>query len=149
MSIYRHMKSLLESVVSKLAQLTLEEAKKKKACPPATGNLKLNLANRQNAINDVLYGPANPEKPGNFWKKIAKVWDIPESEAETMRCGNCAAFDISKKMKQCIQDGLKDDAETDSWDTVNAGQLGYCHMLKFKCASKRTCKAWVAGGPVK
>ena len=143
------MKTLLESVVSKLTQITLEEAKKKKACPPATGNLKLNLKNRQNAIKGVMYGPANPAKPGNFWKKIARVWDIPENEAKSMLCGNCAAFDVSKKMKQCIQDGLTDDAETDSWDTVNAGQLGYCHMLKFKCASKRTCKAWVTGGPVK
>lgn len=143
------MKNLLESVVSRLTQLTLEEAKKKKACPPAAGNLKLNLKNRQTAIDDAMYGPANPEKPGEFWKKIAGVWGIPEKEAKSMLCGNCAAFDISKKMKQCIQDGLTDDAETDSWDTVNAGQLGYCHMLKFKCASKRTCKAWVTGGPVK
>ena len=143
------MSSLFESVVSRLTQISLSEAKKKKACPAATGDLKLNLKNRQAAIDDVLYGPANPAKPGDFWKKIAKVWDIPESEAKSMRCGNCAAFDISKKMKQCIQDGLTDDAETDSWDTVNAGQLGYCHMLKFKCASERTCKAWVTGGPVK
>ena len=66
-----------------------------------------------------------------------------------MRCGNCAAFDISKKMKKCIQDGLKDDAQTDSYDTVNAGQLGYCHMLKFECAAKRTCDAWVTGGPIR
>lgn len=143
------MKGAVEIILERLSRAYFLSEAKKKACPPATGNLKLNLKNRQNAINDVMYGPANPSKPGNFWKKIAKVWKIPESEAETMLCGNCAAFDVSKKMKQCIQDGLTDDAETDSWDTVNAGQLGYCHMLKFKCASKRTCKAWVTGGPVK
>jgi len=141
--------SVLQSIIERLQRQVLSEAKKMKACPAPTSNIKLNLKNRQNAIDDVMYGPANPAKPGDFWKKIAKVWDIPESEAKSMRCGNCAAFDISKKMKQCIQDGLTDDAETDSWDTVNAGQLGYCHMLKFKCASKRTCKAWVTGGPVK
>lgn len=144
------MKSLLETVLTRLTVAALNEAKKQKACPPATGNLKLNLKNRQHAIDDVMYGPANPAKPGDYWKKIAKVWeDIKESEAKSMRCGNCAAFDVSKKMKDCIQKGLTDDAETDSWDTVNAGQLGYCHMLKFKCASKRTCKAWVTGGPIK
>ncbi len=142
------MKSLLESIISRIANEGFLNEAKKKACPAATGNLKLNLKNRQNAIDNVMYGPANPSKPGDFWKKIAKVWDIPESEAKSMRCGNCAAFDVTKKMKVCIQKGLTDNAKTDSWDTVNAGQLGYCHMLKFKCASKRTCKAWVGGGPI-
>ena len=118
------MKSLFENVLTRLAIGTLNEAKKLKTCPPATGNLEINLKNRQHAIDDVLYGPANPDKPGSFWKKVAKVWDIPESEAKSMRCGNCAAFDISEKMKNCIQKGLADNAETDSWDTVNAGQLG-------------------------
>lgn len=143
------MKDLFENVVNRLAQTLLAEEKKKKACPAATGDVQLNLKNRQHAIDDDLYGPANPDKPGGFWKKIAKVWDIPEKEAQSMRCGNCAAFDVSKKMRDCIQKGLADNAETDSWATVNAGQLGYCHMLKFKCASKRTCKAWVTGGPIK
>lgn len=143
------MNALLENILSRLASEVLAEAKKKKACPAATGDVKLNIKNRQNAIDDMVYGPANPAKPGDFWKKISKIWDIPEKEAQSMRCGNCAAFDISKKMKDCIQKGLSDNAETDSWATVEAGQLGYCHMLKFKCASKRTCKAWVTGGPVK
>lgn len=143
------MNRILESVITRLTRESLLSEAKKKACPAATGDLKLNLKNRQHAIDDVMYGPANPAKPGSFWKKIADVWDIPEKEAQSMRCGNCAAFDVSKKMKGCIQKGLTDDAETDSWDTVNAGQLGYCHMLKFKCASKRTCKAWVTGGPIK
>ena len=26
--------------------------------------------------------------------------------------------------------------------------MGYCKFLKFKCASKRTCDAWVTGGPL-
>jgi hypothetical protein len=33
-------------------------------------------------------------------------------------------------------------------DSVDAGQLGYCKFLKFKCASKRTCDAWIEGGPI-
>jgi hypothetical protein len=37
----------------------------------------------------------------------------------------------------------------EAWDTVDAGKLGYCTMLKFKCAGSRTCNAWVTGGPVK
>lgn len=132
-------------------RLSLTEAKKQKACPAATGDVQLNVKNRNKAIKGLKYGPANPaiaNKP--FWEEKAEMWDnIPISEAKTMRCGNCAAFDISEKMKECIQTGLKDDAATDSYETINAGQLGYCHMLKFKCASKRTCDAWVTGGPIK
>jgi hypothetical protein len=32
--------------------------------------------------------------------------------------------------------------------TIDAGDLGYCRFLKFKCASRRTCDAWVTGGPL-
>ena len=140
--------ALLERIFLRMG---LEEAKKQKACPKPTGDVQLNLKNRNKAIKKQKYGPANPSLPNkSFWAEKAEMWDdIPVSEAKTMRCGNCAAFDISEKMKKCIQAGLKDDAETDSYETINAGQLGYCHMLKFKCASKRTCDAWVTGGPIK
>jgi len=40
-------------------------------------------------------------------------------------------------------------AEKDAWDTIEAGKLGYCTFLKFKCAGSRTCNAWVVGGPIK
>lgn len=145
------MSKLVESIITRLMVDLISEAKKKKACPRATSDVELNLDNRNKAIKDQKYGPANPVLPNKkFWEAKAKMWDdIKVSEAKTMRCGNCAAFDVSKKMKDCIQKGLEDDAETDSWDTVKAGQLGYCHMLKFKCAAKRTCDAWVTGGPIK
>ena len=86
-------------------RLGLTEAKKQKACPSATHDIQLNLKNRNKAIKGQKYGPANPSianKP--FWEEKAEMWDdIPISEAKTMRCGNCAAFDISSKMKECIQ----------------------------------------------
>jgi hypothetical protein len=31
---------------------------------------------------------------------------------------------------------------------IDAGDLGYCEVFDFKCASKRTCEAWIAGGPI-
>lgn len=40
-------------------------------------------------------------------------------------------------------------AQMDSWDTIEAGKLGYCTMHKFKCAGSRTCNAWITGGPIK
>ncbi len=33
-------------------------------------------------------------------------------------------------------------------DVIDAGKLGYCRFLKFKCAAARTCDAWVVGGPL-
>lgn len=129
---------------------TIVEEKKSK-CPRATQDVELNLKNRNNAIKKQNYGPANPALPNKqFWDEKSEMWDdIPVSEAKTMRCGNCAAFDVSSEMLKCIQDGLSDNVETDSYETVKAGKLGYCHMLKFKCAAKRTCDAWVTGGPIK
>ena len=37
---------------------------------------------------------------------------------------------------------------SDPTSTIDAGTLGYCKFLKFKCAAKRTCDAWVEGGPI-
>jgi hypothetical protein len=37
----------------------------------------------------------------------------------------------------------------DEFESIDAaGELGYCEIFDFKCASARTCRAWVAGGPV-
>ena len=69
-------------------------------------------------------------------------------QAKSARCGNCAAFDISEDMQDCIAKGIGSEAGSDPMDTIDAGELGYCKFLKFKCASKRTCSAWVEGGPI-
>jgi hypothetical protein len=52
-------------------------------------------------------------------------------------------------MLGCIESGLAAGGVTGGeWDTVAAGDLGYCEAFDFKCASSRTCDAWVAGGPI-
>ena len=39
-------------------------------CPAATQNIELNLQNRQKAIEDQGYGPADPsQKNEKFWKR--------------------------------------------------------------------------------
>jgi len=101
-------------------------------------------------MNPALDKESKKENNDSFWKKLAKIWsgkskvEVTLKQAQTMRCSNCAAFDTSKEMKDCIKKGIegKDKGE-DSWDTVKAGTLGYCNFLNFKCASQRTCKAWV------
>lgn len=118
-------------------------------CPPATQDIHLNLENRQKAIKEYGYGPPDPNKPNeNFWDKKADMWQVDDpSEVKSMRCGNCAAFNITKHAQSCIAKGIG--SEDDPWSTINAGVLGYCKFLKFKCAGKRTCDAWVEGGPIK
>ena len=122
-----------------------------KGCPPATQSIELNLKNRQKAIKEYMYGPLDPNKPNEkFWQKIADNWNIDDiEEVKSARCGNCAAFDMSKEMRNCIAKGIGSEKGSDPTDTINAGHLGYCKFLKFKCAAKRTCNAWVEGGPIR
>lgn len=111
-------------------------------CPTATHDIEINIANRQKAIDDAAYGPLNPaEANDDFWQAKADRWSITIDEVKTARCGNCAAFDTSPTMIDCIQQGLG--TEPDEWLAVEAGDLGYCEVFDFKCASARTCDAWV------
>ena len=120
-----------------------------RGCPPATQSIKLNLENRQKAIDEYHYGPANPEEPESYWKDAAKRWNITEKTAKTMKCDNCAAFDVSDKMWACIEAGIKGDSkETDAMATIHRADLGYCNFLHFKCAGDRSCTAWVTGGAI-
>lgn len=119
------------------------------SCPVATRDIKVNLKNRQTAIDEYMYGPANPEEPGSYWKDAAKIWDVNEKTAQTMKCENCAAFDVSDKMWACIEMGIKgEEKQADAMATIHKADLGYCNFLHFKCAGTRSCKAWVAGGAI-
>ena len=157
----------------------LKEAEEEMKCPVATQDISVNLEHRQKAIDEYGYGPLNPNNPNiKFWKKKAEEWNLDSiEEAKTSRCNSCAAFNITTKMLTCIEKGITsgeqevsveapvaeaeeapiaepetDDtegAEKDAWNTIEAGKLGYCTFLKFKCAGSRTCDSWVVGGPIK
>ena len=125
------------------------------ACPVATVDIHVNLKNRNNAIKEYGYGPLNPEEPSeDFWAKKAKMWRIPVEEAQTARCGNCAAFIQTPAMLACIEKGIHaEDAQETGMelekDVVKRSNLGYCELFHFKCAGARTCDAWLVGGPIK
>ena len=119
------------------------------SCPVATFNLDVNVANRQHAIDEYNYGPANPDAPEDYWKKAADIWGIEEKTAETMRCGNCAAFDVSDKMRKCIEVGMMGkEKAVDAMATAEKADLGYCNILHFKCAGTRSCSVWLTDGPI-
>jgi len=116
-----------------------------KECPPATQDITLNLKNRGKAINSADYGPENPDLPNTpYWDKMAKEWGVTPEEAKTSRCGNCSAFNQEQNTLDCIANGIGE--EGDPWAVIDAGDLGYCEIFDFKCASSRTCRAWVAEG---
>jgi hypothetical protein len=108
-----------------------------KGCPIATHDIDVNLKNRQKAIEE------------SYWKDAARRWSITEKTAKTMKCGNCAAFDVSDKMWACIEDGIKgDEKAADAMATIHRADLGYCNFLHFKCAGDRSCTSWVTGGAI-
>jgi hypothetical protein len=118
------------------------------SCPPATQDIALNLKNRKNAIDTAMYGPLNPAEPNDeYWTALGSEWGVDVETAKKQTCGNCAVFIQTPEMLSCIETGLTDNA--DEFDAIDAaGELGYCEAFDFKCASARTCRAWVAGGPV-
>lgn len=120
-------------------------------CPPATQDIVLNIENRQNAIDNVGYGPLNPAEPNEeFWQEKADRWDIEPVEAKKSICGNCVFFIRTPEMLDCISSGIEqgDSGEKNAWDAIDQAELGFCEALDFKCAASRTCNAWAAGGPI-
>ena len=120
------------------------------ACPPATQDIALNLKNRKNAIDTAMYGPLNPDEPNDeYWQALGSEWNVDVKTAKQQRCGNCAVFVVTSSMKDCISQGLTGENQSDEFDAIDeAGELGYCEAFDFKCASARTCRAWVSGGPI-
>ena len=122
-----------------------EKLEEPASCPIATQDIKANLANRQNAVDDANYGPANPNEPNDaYWKAKADEFQGDVATAKKMRCGNCAAFNQTNKLLGCIKKGIGEDAN----EVAVGGDLGYCEIFDFKCAAKRTCDAWIVGGPI-
>ena len=117
------------------------------ACPTATKDIPTNLKNRQKCIDDANYGPLNPNEPNeDYWKAKADMFGGGDVEAaKKALCGNCSFFVQTKAILDCIAGGINDINE---WDTIDAGDLGYCEAFDFKCAANRTCDAWVIGGPI-
>lgn len=120
-------------------------------CPVATQDISVNLKNRQKAIDKFGYGPANPNENEAdntaFWKKKAAMWKTSVENVYKMRCENCAAFNVSDKMRSCIAKGIAEKGN-DPIATIEKADVGYCAFLHFKCAGERTCDAWIAGGAV-
>jgi hypothetical protein len=98
----------------KLKDLIKEEEALK--CPVATQNIEVNLKHRQIAIDRYGYGPLNPNNPNiKFWKAKAGMWKLDPNtqmdEVKSARCNNCAAFNITSRILDCIAKGLEPQPE--------------------------------------
>jgi hypothetical protein len=117
-------------------------------CPEATQNVAVNLYNRQIAVKQANYGPLNPNEPNEeYWEEKAGQFEGDVKAAKKALCGNCAFFYRTKEILDCIAEGLGNEG-VDPYDSIEAGELGYCEAFHFKCAGSRTCSAWVVGGPI-
>ena len=96
----------------------MEENEEGRSCPTPTQDPDLNARNKEEAMDTSGY--RDPADSGAF-----KLTDV---------CGNCAAYNQTEDMLECIGD--------------ESGDLGYCQMLKFVCSSDHTCDKWVTGGPI-
>lgn len=118
-------------------------------CPEATQSIPVNLYNRQTAIRTANYGPLNPSEPNEeYWQAKADQFGASVEEAKKALCGNCAFFYRTPQILDCIAKGIKGEGLDDPFDSIEAGELGYCEAFDFKCAASRTCDAWVTGGPI-
>ena len=129
-----------DKILQRLKQIRLA------ACPTATQDIPTNLKNRQQAIDIANYGPENPNEPNeDYWKAKADMFEGGIEEAKKALCGNCVFFIQTPQMLDCIAQGIGGE---DAYDSIEAGDLGYCEAFDFKCAAQRTCDAWVIGGPI-
>lgn len=134
-----------------MCHVMLAAAGEADTCPPATQDIQLNLKNRQNAIDNVGYGPLNPKEPNDeFWQEKADKWGTTPDEAKKSLCANCVFFVRTPEMLDCISQGIQqgDSSAGDADAAIDQAELGYCEALDFKCAASRTCNAWAVGGPI-
>jgi len=83
-----------------------------KSCPEAIADNTIGIDNRERSIVRSNYGKDNGEN----------------------RCGDCIFFDISNRMKKCM------DTETDN--------NGYCWDQEFVCNRENVCDMFEEGGPI-
>lgn len=104
-----------KQLIERLNKRLLSEAEME--CPKSTKDKELNDNNKKKIIETHQYG-------------------LPTKDAKEkgQNCGNCVAFDISSRMKDCMGN--------------DSGEVGYCWMHHFMCSGQKWCDTWVKGGPI-
>ena len=100
-----------------------------------------NKTNTEHTIKFWKLGPVDspsdePTSNAAYWKEMATVWKLDESEARRQRCANCEYFDNTPEMLL-----MMDTIPRNAFDK-DAGGRGYCDKFEFICHNLRTCSAW-------
>jgi len=125
------------------------------SCPLPLQDAELNLANHLTTISRHGLGPADPRRPENvFWMAKAELWGVPQAQARTQLCSNCAHYISTTPMMECITNspGGKILASnlpiTPKWADIPGSPSGFCDLYDITCTATRTCDSWLAGGPI-
>ena len=101
---------------------------------------KSNIETTKRMIEHWNLGPINPSDSSkdnaDYWKKMAKAWNITEAEARRRLCSNCENACCSTK---CMKEM---DAIPENEYDKNAGGRTYCCEFDFICHNLRTCQDW-------
>jgi hypothetical protein len=98
---------------------------------------KSNRANRDNVIAYWNFGPQETTDDNkDYWRKMAKIWDVSPAEARRSMCANCEYFDNTPEMLEAMESVKEDEYDADG------GGRGYCKKFQFICHNLRVCQAW-------
>lgn len=119
-------------------------------CPEPIRDKNVNISNHQICIVKADLGPANPLVPSvMFWLKKSMTWNVSESAAREMLCGNCGYYWKTKFIDDCMKEYPLLTPPEVRPDWVNTNQSGgYCEEWNITCTSSRTCDSWKPGGPI-
>ena len=119
-------------------------------CPNCIIDASVNRQNHRYAIANAMLGPANPSLPNaDFWKELAKRWEVGLPDALSRRCVNCEHYIDTKEVQDCIQRHGKFDITSLGSAFKDMGDAsGYCTLYDITCTASRVCVDWETGGPV-
>tara|TARA_R110001583_G_scaffold34520_1_gene115799 strand:+ start:104 stop:493 length:390 start_codon:yes stop_codon:yes gene_type:complete len=119
-------KTLRRLIKQQIKIISESDQSSSSTCPRATQDQLENEKNKSQATNnpEIQYGDPN---------KISRLEALKESGR---LCGNCSAFNVSKKMIAC-KGATRDQKQ------------GYCEMYRFTCKAEKTCLSHSKGGPNK
>lgn len=95
-----------------------------------------NIKNRDVVAEYWNLGPEVVAEPGNYWRLMAMVWNVPQSQAKRQLCANCEYFNNTPEAMEAMEAVPQDAFDRDG------GGRGYCEKFDFICHNLRVCQAW-------
>jgi hypothetical protein len=118
-------------------------------CPIEAQYKEVNLSNHLMAIKLANLGPADPRQPSTlYWGDKMALWRVEEGVARSQLCMNCAHYDNSPEMLECIKLGEGGTLKPSElpveprWADIQGMPVGICTRWNITCSALRTCDNW-------